>query len=91
MQRDGQETATVTDSYLQSLGQTLRQTREGRGLSLEQAEFERRIELAEHARTIEELDELIADFPAGVVAGRSLPAASPGAPSCSAAHAQRAR
>ena len=33
----------MTNSYLQSLGRTLRQTREGRGLSLEQAEFETRI------------------------------------------------
>jgi hypothetical protein len=33
----------VTNPYLQSLGRTLRQAREGRGLSLEQAEFETRI------------------------------------------------
>jgi hypothetical protein len=33
---------------------------------LEQGEFERRLDLAEKARTIEELDEVIADFPSDV-------------------------
>jgi hypothetical protein len=44
---------------------------------LEQSEFEKRVERAEHARTIDELDELIADFPEEVVNG-SVPAVGPG-------------
>jgi hypothetical protein len=46
---------------------------------LEQAEFERRIELAEQARTIEELEALVADFPADVVVASAAPATARGA------------
>lgn len=42
---------------------------------LEQAEFEQRIELAEQARTIEELEQLVADFPADIVQAATVPAA----------------
>lgn len=42
---------------------------------LEEGEFERRIELAEHAETIEELEELVADFPPELLAAAGPPAA----------------
>jgi hypothetical protein len=41
---------------------------------LEQGEFERRVERAEQAGTIEELDQVIADFPAEVVRSSEVPA-----------------
>jgi hypothetical protein len=45
---------------------------------LEQGEFERRIERAEQATTIEELEELVADFPAHVVASAATAATARG-------------
>jgi hypothetical protein len=41
---------------------------------LDEAEFERRVERAESARTIEDLDALIADFPPDVIAAAGAPA-----------------
>ena len=45
---------------------------------VEQDEFERRLERAERARTIEELEKIIADFPPGILEGH--PARSAAAP-----------
>ncbi len=44
---------------------------------LEQLELERRLELAEEARTIEELEALIADFPSPISAADARPTAMP--------------
>jgi hypothetical protein len=41
---------------------------------LEQSEFERRIEMAENAGTVEALDELVADFPPEIAHGAVTPA-----------------
>ena len=45
---------------------------------LDQSDFERRLELAEGARTIEELQEIIADFPSTVVDRNTTPEVSAG-------------
>jgi len=44
---------------------------------LDEGEFERRVELAEQARTIEELDRVVADFPPGLVAALEAEAVAP--------------
>lgn len=48
---------------------------------LEQAEFERRLEAAERAATIEELDELVSDFPAEILNALQQPQTANGAAS----------
>jgi hypothetical protein len=52
---------------------------------LEQAEFERRVERAEEARTIEELEELVADFPEHVRTARGVRPTTTGMPRLSGA------
>ena len=44
---------------------------------LDESEFERRVELAERARTIEELDALVADFPPNLLAALDAEANAP--------------